>query len=143
MADVSKINQNGITYNIKDSVSRNMESLDSTERVVGVGHDGVSTLYKKTIKYVKPANSGTTSLQPSVFGLSDLKKIERITASMNEYYNDSATPTGYSIPAPVYFNTSAWIAFYVAAVANTMELRLSSQYTDSRLDIYFTIWYTK
>lgn len=145
MADISKIKPNGTTYNLKDAVARNMESLDSTERVVGVGHDGVSTLYKKTVKYIKPANSvASVTVQPSDIGLTDLTKIECIKCVFNEYYNNSVTPTGYCIPAPVDFvtNTNAWLAFYIPH-NNTLNLRLGPQYAESKLDMYFTIWYTK
>ena len=140
MADVKNI----LGYNVKDEVARNIDSLDSTERVVGVSRNG-GVLYKKTVKYVKPANSADNfNILPSEVGMTDLTKVEKAEMWMAEYYNGSVTPTGL-IPTPVTFvtNSSAWIAWYIAYANNMLALRLGSQYATSKADFYFTFWYTK
>ena len=146
MADISKIKPNGTTYNLKDSYARNMESLDSTERVVGVGRDGTSTLYKKTVKYTKPANSDTQiNIPPSDLGMTTLSKVEKAECWMDEYYNNSNTPTG-SMPTPIDFKNSTaepWIAWYISRSYDMLQFRMGTQYQTSKLVLNFTFWYTK
>lgn len=145
MADISKIKPDGTTYNLKDSYARNMESLDSTERLVGVGHDGVSPLYKKTVKYTKAANSvGEIGITPNELGMTTLVKVEKSEVWMNEYYNEATAPTGL-MNAPIDFEGTgvAWVAWYINTRLDTLQLRMGTQYQSSKLDLYFTFWYTK
>lgn len=131
-------------YNVKDEVARNIESLDSTERVVGVSNNG-GVLYKKTVKYVKPANTAENfNILPSEVGMTDLTKVEKAELWMEEFYGDSITPTGL-IPAPITFvtNANAWVAWYIAYGSNLLPIRLGSQYAASKMNFYFTFWYTK
>lgn len=139
MADVKKI----LGYNVKDEVARNIESLDSTERVVGVSRNG-GVLYKKTVKYTKPANSsGYFTISASELGMTDLTKVEKAEMWFEEFYGESTSPTGL-IPSPVWFNAdSAWLVWYIAVRNNCINFRCGTQYQSSKLDCYFTFWYTK
>ena len=145
MADISKIKPDGTTYNLKDSYARNMESLDSTERLVGVGHDGVSPLYKKTVKYTKAANSAASlNITPNELGMTTLRNIQNAECWMEEYQGGSETVTAL-VPAPIVINVSSdpSMAWYIGINSDRMVLRISTQYQASKIDMYFTFWYTK